>query len=287
MLLARWIARSDARAVVSIQNNISQVTRDSSDFRIRIIPLLARRLFPRADGIAAVSSGVADDFSRRVGIRRDRIQVIYNPVVTPELHDRAREVPRHSWFSEPAVPIIIAVGRLNRQKDFETLIRAFHRVLRKRQARLVILGEGEERASLEALVSELGLEDSVSLPGFFDNPFACMARASVFVLSSAWEGLPTVLIEALALGVPVVATNCESGPDEILEGGRLGQLVPVGDSAALAEAVLSRLEEEVDRDSLRERAKDFSLDEIPDQFLEIMLPDRHHEDHERNLPSRG
>jgi glycosyltransferase involved in cell wall biosynthesis len=272
LLLARRIARADTRVVISIHNTISRVTRDASKTGVRLIPLLSRWLFPWADGIVAVSAGVADDFSRTIGIPRDRIRVIYNPVVTPELYEQARADPGHPWLSGSGPPTVMGVGRLSRQKDFETLIRAFRSVLTRRRVRLLILGEGEERLSLEALVRELDLEDEVCMPGFVENPFAYMARASLLVLSSAWEGLPTVLIEALALGLPVVATNCKSGPDEILDGGRLGRLVPVGDSEALAGAILSSLEESIDRDTLRQRARDFSLTEIPDQYLEIMLP---------------
>jgi glycosyltransferase involved in cell wall biosynthesis len=137
---------------------------------------------------------------------------------------------------------VLAVGRLSRQKDFPTLLRAFAS-RRHRSARLMILGEGSERPGLEALVKSLGLTAEVALPGFVENPFAYMARAGVFVLSSAWEGMPGVLIQALACGAPVVATDCESGPREVLQDGRVGRLVPVGDASALAQAIDSTLGE--------------------------------------------
>jgi glycosyltransferase involved in cell wall biosynthesis len=138
--------------------------------------------------------------------------------------------------------VILGVGRLTRLKDFATLIRAFAEVRRGRVARLMILGEGEEQAALEALVGELGLVDDVALPGFRGNAVAYMARSALLVLSSLSEALPTVLIEALAVGTQVVSTDCPNGPREILQEGRLGTLVPVGDVAALATAMVAALD---------------------------------------------
>jgi glycosyltransferase involved in cell wall biosynthesis len=152
------------------------------------------------------------------------------------------QAPDHPWFGPGQLPVILGAGRLTRQKAFPVLIRAFAEVRRRRAARLIILGEGEERPELEALVSELGLADDVALPGFRDDALACMASSAVFVLSSSWEGLPTVLIEALAAGTRVVSTDCPSGPREILQEGRLGALVPVGDAPALAKAIVEVLE---------------------------------------------
>jgi glycosyltransferase involved in cell wall biosynthesis len=154
----------------------------------------------------------------------------------------AREPVDHPWFAPGEVPVVLSAGRLTRQKDFPVLIRAFSRVYASRRCRLVLLGEGEERRSLEALLEDLGLRQCVSLQGFVRNPFAYMRRAAVFALSSAWEGLPGALIQALACGVPVVATDCENGPREILHDGRFGRLVPVGDVPALANAILGALD---------------------------------------------
>jgi glycosyltransferase involved in cell wall biosynthesis len=157
------------------------------------------------------------------------------------------------------------------QKDFPTLLKAFARVRAVRPARLLILGEGKERTELEVLARELGVASDVALPGFVPNPFPHMMRASVFVLSSAWEGLPGVLIEAMACGCPVVSTDCPSGPAEILDGGVYGPLVPVGDDAALAKAILSVLETPPDPERLRARAALFSTDHAADQYLELLL----------------
>jgi glycosyltransferase involved in cell wall biosynthesis len=171
------------------------------------------------------------------------MHILPNPVVTPDLASKAAEPLDHPWFRPGEPPVVLGVGRLSKQKDFATLIRAFDRVRRARGARLMILGEGPERAGLQALADELALSQDVALPGFASNPFAYMARAGVFVLSSAWEGMPGALIQAAACGAPVVATDCESGPREVLQDGRYGRLVPVGNPAALADAILSTLDQ--------------------------------------------
>ena len=153
------------------------------------------------------------------------------------------------------------------------MLRAFARVRARRPVHLVILGEGNKRGDLERQLRELGVEADVELHGFVDNPFAWMSRASLFVLSSAWEGSPGVLVEAMACGCPVVSTNCPSGPDEILAGGRYGPLVPVGDDAALANAIIETLDSTVDHDALRARAREFDVDRAVEGYLDILLRD--------------
>lgn len=238
---ARSLSRVATRLVVAEHNTLSLSTENAPSLRARVMPLLIKRFYPLAETVVAVSRGVAEDLVALTGLPPDKVKVIYNPVVTPELFAKAEEPLDHPWFQPGEPPVILGVGRLTKQKDFPTLIRAFALVRKERPARLMILGEGEDRPQLEALVWELGLEEDVALPGFVDNPYKYMKRAAVFVLSSAWEGLPTVLIEALALGTPVVSTNCLSGPAEILEGGRWGSLVPAGDESRLAGAVLETL----------------------------------------------
>ena len=168
--------------------------------------------------------------------------MIYNPVVSDALRARARQPTGHRWLPGDGIPVIVGMGRLTRQKDFATLIRAFARVRQGLPARLIVLGEGEDRDDLEALCRSLGVAADVDLPGFVANPYAILARARLFVLSSRWEGLPGALIEALACGARVVATDCPSGPREILDDGRYGQLVPVEDEAALADAMRAALD---------------------------------------------
>jgi glycosyltransferase involved in cell wall biosynthesis len=265
-VVALWAARLSRQAipvVVTVHNTMSQSNREQGRLAGGLWPHLLRRFYPWAAGIVAVSRGAADDLARTSGLPRDRVQVIYNPVITPEMLARARQAPKHPWFAPGEAPVILGVGRLTPQKDFPTLIRAFAGLRRRRQARLIILGEGEDRPELEALVSQLGLSSDVALPGFRDDAMGFMARSALFVLSSAWEGLPTVLIEALAAGTQVISTDCPSGPREILQDGRLGALVPVGDAAALSEAMVGALSgpaNEVPPDALTPFTRDAAVD---------------------------
>ncbi|MGF1500206.1 MAG: glycosyltransferase [Paracoccaceae bacterium] len=231
-VLAHRMARAPTRIVLAEHSTLSaEVARD---WYRRMLPPAMRRLYPRADGVVAVSEGVAADLSARTGLPRDAIQVIYNPVIGPDFASRVSEVPAHPWLSDGGPPVVLGVGRLAPQKDFLTLIRAIARL--EAPARLLILGEGPDRARLEAEIAKLDLVHRVALPGFVDNPVSAMRASAVFALSSRWEGLPTVLIEAVATGTPVVATDCPSGPREILAG-RSGELVPVGNPEALAAAL--------------------------------------------------
>jgi glycosyltransferase involved in cell wall biosynthesis len=204
---------------------------------------------------------------------------IYNPVVTAELFKMAREVPDHPWFESGAPPVVLGVGRLARQKDFPTLLQAFARLRSERPVRLMILGQAnnqrttvERQAELRALAGKLGVADEVALPGFVHNPYAYMAHAAVFVLSSRFEGLPTVLIEALACGLPVVSTDCPNGPAEILENGKYGALVPVGDAFALAKAISATLDAPPDRGQLRTRALVFTVDQAVEKYEKVLFP---------------
>lgn len=239
---AKRLARVSTRLVISEHSTLSISAASAAARRGRLMPTLARRTYPKADGIVAVSSGVADDLAKTLGLPRDCVEVIYNPVVTPRMLELSQENPGHPWFEADQPPIILAVGRLTSAKDYPTLLRAFALLRQDRTARLMILGEGEERAALESLIVELGIEDDVGLPGFVDNPYAYMRAASVFALSSRWEGFGNVLAEAMACGTPVVSTDCRHGPAEILENGRLGRLVQPADFEGLSVAILSVLD---------------------------------------------
>jgi glycosyltransferase involved in cell wall biosynthesis len=209
--------------------------------RGRVLAALLPRLYKRADGIIAVSSGVAKHLAATFHVDPQRIRVIYNPVIGPALFDLAAQSISHAWFRQGEPPVVLAAGSLKQAKDFATLIRAFKLVRTEARARLMILGEGEERAALESLANDLGLAEDVVLPGFVSNPFPYMRAAAVFVLSSKTEGLPNVLIQALALGTPAVSTDCPHGPREICSGNSRAQLVPVGNSRAMARAILDSL----------------------------------------------
>lgn len=203
---------------------------------------LTRLLFPRAAAVAAVSAGVAADIRATTRVDPARVLTLPNPTLPPDVAARAAAPLDHPWARPGEPPLLLAVGRLVPVKGFDTLLRAFALVRRERPARLVILGEGKERANLERLAAELGLgAGELSLPGYEPNPFRWMARAAALVSSSRWEGMPGVLIEAMAVGCPVVATDCPGGSAEILGQGALGRLVPVDDAPALAAAILATL----------------------------------------------
>ena len=269
-LWARQIAGAPHRLVVNEQNTISHSCGNAYSWRSRVLPYFMRRFYPWANHIIGNSQGVADDLSQVLRLPRDRIEVIYNPVGTAELHDLAKAPIRHKWFEPGQPPVVLAVGRLTRQKDFPTLIRAFAKTRQACPSRLLILGDGRERETLEKLIQQLGLEDDVSLPGFVANPYAYMSRAALFVLSSRYEGLPTVLIEALYCGARIVSTDCPSGPREILNQGRYGQLVPVQDVGGLARAMEAALVENLPCPTAESR-RPFDLDSVVDQYIRLLV----------------
>jgi glycosyltransferase involved in cell wall biosynthesis len=176
----------------------------------------------------------------------------------------------HPWFTE-SLPVIVGAGRLTPEKDFPTLIRAFARFRKTQPARLIIVGEGPLEAPLRELTVSLGIAEDVDFPGFTPNPFAYMQRAALFVMSSAWEGSGNVLVEALALGVPSVSTDCPFGPRETLADGRYGSLVPVGDDVALAEAMQKTLAHPHSKDFLKEAVRDFQIDYSARRYLEVLF----------------
>jgi glycosyltransferase involved in cell wall biosynthesis len=212
----------------------------------------------------AVSGGAADDLARLADFRRDRIEVIHNPIeisASPNADD-----PKDIWEGAQGKRVL-SVGRLMRQKNQSLLLEAFSRVIRKTDARLVILGEGPLRGTLEQKIAELKLERAVKLPGFMINPAPTYTSADLFVLCSDYEGFGNVIVEALACGVPVVSTDCPSGPREILRDGEFGALVPCGDPDALADAVLQALASDHDTGKLKNRALDFTPTKAADAYI--------------------
>ena len=275
---ARRLARLDSRVVVSERNQLSGETVGNRQWRYDCPPSLLCRGYLQADGIVSVSDGVAGELSEHAGIPRNRVTTIYNPVVGSFLEAKAHEPIEHPWFAAGEPPVIIGAGKLRPLKDFPTLIRAFARVRDKRPARLVILGgarnpgkDTEYLEELKALPSALGVAADVDFAGFVINPFAYMSRASLFVLSSRWEGLPNVLIQALACGCPVVSTDCPTGPAEILDHGRVGPLVPIGDEAALADAMIEVLDHPPAPERLKESTTLFTVEHAMDRYLELMF----------------
>ncbi len=231
------------------------------------LPRRVAGLYRRADMRVAISEGVADGYRRLLGGEDAAIVTVPNPIDLAAVTRGAQATPEPAWKDADGRPLLLACGKLKPQKDFATLIRATALLSRRRPVRLAILGEGEERRRLLDLARELGLGEHLRMPGFVANPFAWMARASVFVLSSRFEGSSNVLLEALACGCPVVATDCPSGPRELLAGGRYGRLVPVGDAEALAAAIGACLEAPRDSAGLRARAAEFSIERASAGYL--------------------
>lgn len=259
------------RLILSEHTNLTKSIQNAETMRGRLLHFWVKAFYKRADWIVAVSKGVRTDLIELAKLSKEKVVVIYNPVVNKELVFRAKEIANHPWLKAKDVPVILGAGRLSKEKDFATLIKAFEIVLSERQVKLIIIGEGPERANLKALIAKLGIGEYVSMPGFTVNPYAYMSRADLFVLSSIWEGLSVVLIEAMACGCPVVSTDCPSGPSEILDHGRYGPLVPVGDFDGLAQAMLNVLANHPDKKLLKERAFMFSTDKISEQYLDILL----------------
>lgn len=269
-LWARRLARTGTRLVLRASSHLSHSAWNRKRLPRPLLPVFARLFYPWADAVIAVSEDVARDLSKVTGMPRERIVTIPNPVVTPELEEKARASLDHPWYRPGQPPVVLGVGRLVAAKDFPTLLRAFARLRARRLIRLMILGEGKGRAGLAALAEQLGIVGDVQFPGYVDNPFPYMARSAVFVLSSAYEGSPGVLIEAIACGCPVVSTDCP-GAAEILGGGVYGPLVPVGDDAALAMAVASVLDSPPKHERLQARAWGYGVDRATERYLEVLF----------------
>lgn len=270
---ARMLSLGNTRLVLSEHANLSQALADTSGLVSKVLPWLMAVSYRRADAIVAVSDGVADDLAATLGYPRTAISTRHNPIETDELAIKSRAVLDHPWFLDGEPPVIIGVGRLSKEKDFPTLIKAFNLLRPATPARLVILGEGAERASLETLIEASPFRADILLGGFQDNPYNWMHCASVFVLSSRWEGFGNVLVEAMACGTPVISTACPSGPEEILEHGRWGRLVPVGDADALASAITDTFTD-TSPPEVEERAKAFGVVHAVDAYLNVLAPER-------------
>ena len=265
-ILAHVLAKVPTRIVITVHNNLTQESKHLKSFKRQLVPYFVRWVYPLADLVIAVSHGVAKDL-QKLGVSSDKIKVIYNPIITPEFRSRVQASPKHPWFEDSKIPVILGVGRLEQQKEFSTLIEAYSQVRRRIPSRLMILGEGSQHTALIRLCKDLKLEDQdVTFPGFVENPFSYMAKASVCVLSSAWEGFGNVLVESMGAGTPVVSTDCPSGPSEVIENGKYGKLVPVGDAQKMAEEIITTLSQPFSPSKLKKRAEDFSLDKILDEY---------------------
>ncbi|MEW6676315.1 MAG: glycosyltransferase [Pseudomonadota bacterium] len=229
-----------------------------------------RTLYRRADCVLVPSQGAALDLAHYAKLSPEAVRAVPSPIVKADMATRSAEPTAHPWFNDGGPPVILGVGELSSRKDFATLVRAYARLVQRVACRLMILGEGRQRGTLLSLAQELGCGDRVALPGFVPNPYPYMARAAAFALTSRWEGMPVVLLEALALGTPAVACDCPSGPREVLQDGRYGPLVPMGDDVALADAMEGLLRAPPDRDFLRQAAAPYTVEASARAYLAAM-----------------
>ena len=269
-VLARWLSGKKLRIAGRIGTTVSAALEGKGRIRIWGWHTGMRLFYKHADKIVAVSHGVAMDIRSITGLTESKVPTIPNPVVTQRIFTLAKEPLDQKWFEDPDIKVIVGIGRLTRQKDFPTLIRAFAEVRKHMNCRLIILGEGGQRQEMESLILDLGLTGDILLPGFVVNPYQWLGRSSLFVLSSLWEGSPNALTEALALGIPVVSTNCRSGPREVLKGGKYGSLVALGDVGSMAAAMSWTLDSPPGSDYLRGAVKDYSVQKSTTSYLEAM-----------------
>lgn len=270
-ILIKLLSRTSTKFFVCEHNTMSIHSKGKSGDE-EWAPLMAKLLYPFSDGVIAVSKGVKDDLVKSLNLAPKKIKTIYNPVISDYMLAKAKEEIIHPWFNSKKLPIILGVGRLDKQKNFPLLINAFAKVKQKCPSRLMILGEGPDRSELEALVQKLGLEEDVELPGFQNNPYPYLANADVFALTSNWEGLPTVLIEAMALGTPVISTNCPGGSCEILSNGKYGDLIPIENRQELQKSLVKMLSTppEIIDDSWLSQ---FTCQTSADYYLDLLLDD--------------
>ncbi len=270
-VIARALAGArETRLGLRLGTNLTAAFAHKSPWRMWLRRLPIRLLYPRIDRIVAVSEGVRQDTLTVSGVAPSRVSVIRNPVITPHLEAAASAPIPHPWLSEKTQPVILGAGRLTLQKDFPVLLRAFAELRASRPCRLIILGEGRQRGALEQLARELGVAEDLALPGFTPNPYVYMRHADLFVLSSRWEGSPNVLTEAMALGTPVASTDCPSGPQELLDGGRIAPLVPVGDWQALAEAMQRVLDQPPAGEVLQQAVREYNAETSARRYLETL-----------------
>lgn len=269
-VLARKLSGVPTRIVLRLGMHLSESLKGKNRLQKALRYYPARWFYPMADAVVCVSRGVVEDLVQITGMPTSRFKVIPNPVITPDLHRLASEPLNEDWFADSNIPCILAVGRLTRQKDFLTLLQAFAGIYQEKDCRLLILGEGPERPGLEAEIERLGLREAVGMPGFAANPYSYMARADLFVLSSVFEGSPNVLKEALALGTPVVATDCKSGPRDILQEGKYGPLVPIRSPELLAGAMKQVLENPPDRSVLPQAVSGYTIEASSSAYLEVL-----------------
>jgi glycosyltransferase involved in cell wall biosynthesis len=268
ILVASKVFFTDTLIIVTEHNHVQLSIQSLSRPVGWLIKKLIQLTYPWAKNIVAVSEGVAESLKVLIKFQSNKINVIYNPIIYPGLEKKKKEYPQHRWLIAKKQPVFLAAGRLTDQKDYPNLLRAFSLLVKKVPCKLIILGEGELRMKLERMVKEIGLENSVDLFGFVENPISFMNHCDVFVLSSKWEGFANVIVEAMYCGAKIVSTDCLSGPREILEKGKWGKLVKICDPVELADAMLKSLS--LSKLSVEQRANFFSTKRSTDKYLNLI-----------------
>ncbi|HQL67339.1 MAG TPA: glycosyltransferase [Caldisericia bacterium] len=236
-IISILISRVKTKLIIMEQANLTSVTKNNN-LKVKIVSILAHFLYKRANFIIAVSECVKEDLLKKILGIENKIRVIYNPIPNNDMFLMSSEPVYHKWFLKKNMPIILSIGRLAKEKNYSTLLQAFKLVKNVVRCKLVIIGDGPERENLENLAKNLQINEDLWMPGFDVNPYKYMSKSDIFVLTSIYEGLPNVLIEALALGLPLVSTDCESGPREIIKNNINGLLVKVGDYESLSQAII-------------------------------------------------
>lgn len=273
-VLAIWakaIVRANTRVVVTEHTTWSKDEIVQSRLAKLFVQATMHFSFPRADAVITVSKGAADDMARFARLDRDLIDVIYNPIVSSTGSISDKPCAPDAWWTGTHYRVL-AVGSLKPIKDYPTLLTAFAALVRTKQARLLILGEGECRSELESLVKHLGLEEFVFMPGFIKDLTPYYKHAHLHVLCSSGEGFGNVIVEALSVGTPVVSTDCQSGPREILLNGEYGRLVQVGDAEGLTQSMIETLSISHDKERLILRSRDFSVDRAVNLYINYLFP---------------
>lgn len=269
-LTAVKLARTKTRTVACLHINLTAQLANPVLRRAKYVVPFIKLTHPWANSIVATSRGCGEDFLKVTGVGKKNMHLIYNPTITDSILPKSQESVDHPWLTNNDTPVILAVGRLVQQKNFELAIRALAEVRKTREARLLILGDGPKRAELEALAEELGVREHVDMPGFVENPYAYMSKVSMLLMSSRFEALPAVLIEALHIGTQIVSTDCPNGPEEILENGKYGELIPMHDEKAMAQAIEKTLDN-VDFKRHDEACQRYIAKHVTEQYLKVLI----------------
>ena len=269
-LLARMVAHPALKLSVRVGTTVSK-NLEKRDWLARNLQILSiRTLYKKASNILVPSRGAAHDLKVNFHLPLEKIKVVPSPVIGEDFEKKCAEPVHHKWIIEKKAPVILGVGELCSRKDFATLINAFALVRKEMNVKLIIAGKGKKKEQLIRLAKQLGIDNDVDLIGFVSNPLAWMAKSDLFVLSSQCEGMPVVLIEALAAGTPVVSTDCPSGPRELLQNGAVAPLVPVGDIDGLAHAIKKSLMQKTDPHKLKQAVSQYNVSASTDSYLEAI-----------------